>query len=512
MNAVYNLSSGPHVRGRLSTRRIMLDVILALLPTTVIGVWVHGWQALLVILLSVGTAAATEFLFDRITKRKNTVGDCSALVTGLLLALTLPARVPYYIPVLGAMFAILVVKCLFGGLGHNIVNPALAGRSFLLISFGAAMTGYTVGAGADAVTSATPLAQLAAGETVDLMALAIGKTSGVIGSSALGLVAGGVYLLLSGGITLEIPLSMIVTTTLFMGFFGDKGFALPYLLPQVLGGGLLMAAFFMATDPVTCPSTSKGQVGFGVFAGLLIGIFRVWGGAADSTTYAILLADLVGPIIDDILIPVPFGYRIPKDRKAAIPKPVIILLVVTLVAGLALGGAYYITADKVAENAQKAIREAYAAVFPGVQSFDDAPLREALEAVKDEPYGENCVINDAVLALDDQGKVLGCVVRVTSNEAYKGDLTLVVGIAQDGTVQKIAFTDLHDDAGMGMKCGEAPFMDQFAGVKVDAFTLNKGGADGDETTVDTVTGASVTSGAVVNAVNAALDFYTKNRS
>lgn len=515
MNAVYNLSSGPHVRGRLSTRRIMLDVILALLPTTVIGVWVHGWRALLVILLSVGTAAATEFLFDRITKRKNTVGDCSALVTGLLLALTLPARVPFYIPVLGALFAILVVKCLFGGLGHNIVNPALAGRSFLLISFGAAMTGYTVGAGADAVTSATPLAQLAAGETVDLMALAIGKTSGVIGSSALGLVAGGVYLLLSGGITLEIPLSMIVTTTLFMGFFGDKGFALPYLLPQVLGGGLLMAAFFMATDPVTCPSTSKGQVGFGVFAGLLIGIFRVWGGAADSTTYAILLADLVGPIIDDILIPVPFGYRIPKDRKAAIPKPVIILLVVTLIAGLALGGVYYITADKIAENAKIASRQAYAAVCPGAQRFDDAPLREALEAVKDGPYGESfggSMINDAVLGLDDQGNVLGCVVSVTSTDAYDGNLTLVVGIAKDGTVQKIAFTELHETAGMGMKCGEAPFMDQFAGVKVDAFTLNKGAADGDKTTVDTVTGASKTSGAVVNAVNAALDFYAKNRS
>ncbi|MDO4484854.1 MAG: RnfABCDGE type electron transport complex subunit D, partial [Clostridia bacterium] len=286
MSELLNISSGPHIRNPLSTKAVMHDVLIALLPTTVLGIWAHGAYSAMIIAVSIATAVLTEYLFDKVTKRKNTVADCSAIVTGLLLALTLPARVPVYIPVLGAVFAILVVKCLFGGLGHNIMNPALAGRSFLLISFGTAMTGYTL----DSVAGATPLAQVAAGQTVDLLALCIGNTSGVIGSSALGLLAGGIYLLLSGGITWEIPTSIIVSFTAFVAIFGGHGLSAAYILPQILGGGLLMAAFFMATDPVSSPSTTKGQLIFGAFTGILIGLFRVKGASADSTTYAVLLA------------------------------------------------------------------------------------------------------------------------------------------------------------------------------------------------------------------------------
>ena len=505
MSEVLNISSGPHIRNPLSTKAVMRDVLIALLPTTVLGIWAHGAYSAMIIAVSIATAVLTEYLFDKVTKRKNTVGDCSAIVTGLLLALTLPARVPVYIPVLGAVFAILVVKCLFGGLGHNIMNPALAGRSFLLISFGTAMTGYTL----DSVAGATPLAQVAAGQTVDLLALCIGNTSGVIGSSALGLLVGGIYLLLSGGITWEIPTSIIVSFTAFVAIFGGHGLSAAYILPQILGGGLLMAAFFMATDPVSSPSTTKGQLIFGAFTGILIGLFRVKGASADSTTYAVLLADLVGPVIDDLFVPIPYAYYIPKERKKAIPKPVIILLCITLVAGVALSGVYVLTADRIAENKENANQAAFLEVVPDAASFDkDDAVRSAIENAQG-TYG-SVTIENAVVGKDASGNVVGYVVHVSNSDSFDGGLALVVGIRADGSLNGIAFTELHETPGMGMRCGEAEFMDQFVGAQAEQFTLNKGGASSGPDGIDAVNGATVTSNSVVNAVNAALRFYSEN--
>ena len=505
MSELLNISSGPHIRNPLSTKAVMRDVLIALLPTTVLGIWAHGAYSAMIIAVSIAAAVLTEYLFDKVTKRKNTIGDCSAIVTGLLLALTLPARVPVYIPVLGAVFAILVVKCLFGGLGHNIMNPALAGRSFLLISFGTAMTGYTL----DSVASATPLAQVAAGQTVDLLALCIGNTSGVIGSSALGLLAGGIYLLLSGGITWEIPTSIIVSFTAFVAIFGGHGLSAAYILPQILGGGLLMAAFFMATDPVSSPSTTKGQLIFGAFTGILIGLFRVKGASADSTTYAVLLADLVGPVIDDLFVPIPYAYYIPKERKKAIPKPVIILLCITLVAGVALSGVYVLTADRIAENKENANQAAFLQVVPDAASFDkDDAVRSAIENAQG-TYG-SVTIENAVVGKDASGNVVGYVVHVSNSDSFDGGLALVVGIRADGSLNGIAFTELHETPGMGMRCGEAEFMDQFVGAQAEQFTLNKGGASSGPDGIDAVNGATVTSNSVVNAVNAALRFYSEN--
>ena len=505
MSELLNISSGPHIRNPLSTKAVMHDVLIALLPTTVLGIWAHGAYSAMIIAVSIAAAVLTEYLFDKVTKRKNTIGDCSAIVTGLLLALTLPARVPVYIPVLGAVFAILVVKCLFGGLGHNIMNPALAGRSFLLISFGTAMTGYTL----DSVAGATPLAQVAAGQTVDLLALCIGNTSGVIGSSALGLLAGGIYLLLSGGITWEIPTSIIVSFTAFVAIFGGHGLSAAYILPQILGGGLLMAAFFMATDPVSSPSTTKGQLIFGAFTGILIGLFRVKGASADSTTYAVLLADLVGPVIDDLFVPIPYAYYIPKERKKAIPKPVIILLCITLVAGVALSGVYVLTADRIAENKENANQAAFLEVVPDAASFDkDDAVRSAIENAQG-TYG-SVTIENAVVGKDASGNVVGYVVHVSNSDSFDGGLALVVGIRADGSLNGIAFTELHETPGMGMRCGEAEFMDQFVGAQAEQFTLNKGGASSGPDGIDAVNGATVTSNSVVNAVNAALRFYSEN--
>lgn len=507
MDNLYNLSSCPHVRSKLTTQGVMTDVLIALLPTAILGVVFHGFQAFLVIALSMCSAVVTEYLFNMVTKRKQTIYDRSAMVTGLLLALTMPAKVPFYLPILGAVFAILVVKCLFGGLGHNIMNPALTGRAFLLISFGSMMTQYSV----DGVSAATPLALLGQGQTVELLPILMGSASGVIGSSALGLILGGIYLLLRGGITWEIPTSMIATTWLFLVIFGGHGFAPSYILPQLFGGGLLMAAFFMATDPVSCPSTRDGQLVFGIFAGLLIGLFRVKGASPDSTTYAVLIADLVGPVIDDLIIPTPFGYRIPKERKKAIPKPVIILLVITLVAGLALSGVYVMTKDTIEENKAAANKAALMQVLPEAADFTtDAELQARLAAQGDSynPSFGGAKIQGAAVGVDASGNVVGYAVTVFNSDSYDGGLTLVVGIRADGTVNSISFTELHDTAGMGMKCGDPEFKDQFNNVKVEKFTLNKAGGSTEDDVIDSVSGASMTSGAVVNAVNAALDFVS----
>lgn len=502
MNDLLHISSAPHIRSELSTKAVMRDVLLALLPTTVLGIWVHGSYAALVIALSIASAVISEFLFDKAAGKKNTITDGSAIVTGLLLALTLPASVPLYIPVLGSVFAIVVVKCLFGGLGHNIMNPALAGRSFLLISFGTAMTGYTL----DAVSSATPLMLVAEGKSIDLLALCIGNTSGVIGSSALGLFAGGMYLLLSGGITWEIPTSMILSTTAFVAIFGGHGLDPKFLLPNILGGGLLMAAFFMATDPVSSPSTTKGQLIFGAFAGILVGLFRVKGASADSTTYAILIADMVGPIIDDLFIPLPFAYRVPKERKKAIPKPVFVLLAITLAAGIALSAVYVTTADRIAENKEKANQAAFLQVVPDAVSFEsDSEIRDAV-AASDGAFG-SVSVKSVFVGKDASGNAVGYAISAANAESFDGGLALVVGIRMDGTVNGIAFTELHETPGMGMRCGEEEFMNQFAGRQVSQFVLNKSGGSTEPEQIDSVSGATITSTAVINAVNAALQFY-----
>ena len=204
MNERYGVSSSPHVRGPLSAGGVMYDVILALMPATVFGVWRFGPHALRVILMSVVTAALTELVFDYVTGREDTVRDGSAVVTGLLLALCLPASVPLYVPYIGAVFAILVVKCLFGGLGKNFMNPALGGRIFLLLSFGGTMTRYTL----DGVTGATPLASLASGDAVNVVQMWTGHAGGVIGCSALALFLGGLYLWVVDGIGWRIPVSV----------------------------------------------------------------------------------------------------------------------------------------------------------------------------------------------------------------------------------------------------------------------------------------------------------------
>ncbi len=316
MSELYKVSSNPHVRSRVSTNGLMLAVIVSLMPAAGFGIYNFGPRALAVILVTIASTVLTEFLFGvykwkvrrdkRSLLQSMTIADLSAVVTGLLLALNLPVTMPLWMAALGGIFAILVVKMLFGGLGQNFMNPALAARCFLLISFPSAMMAFDC----DAYTGATPLAALKAGEQVNVLDMFLGRTGGTIGeTSVLALLVGACLLILLGVIDLRIPGSYIVTFGLFVVLFGGHGLDPAYLSAQLFGGGLMLGAFFMATDYVTRPITIKGQYVFGVFLGLLTGIFRVFGSGAEGVSYAIILGNILVPLIEKWTMPTAFGHR-----------------------------------------------------------------------------------------------------------------------------------------------------------------------------------------------------------
>ena len=298
------VSSNPHVRSKTDTSNIMLTVVIALLPAAGFGIYNFGLDALILILVTVASTVLTEFIFEKICKRKVTIGDYSAVVTGLLLAMNLPVSAPWWIGVVGGVFAILVVKMLFGGLGQNFMNPALGGRCFLLISFTSIMTNFDC----DAYAGATPLANLKSGEAVDILDMVIGRTAGTIGeTSMIAIVIGACILILMGVIDLRIPGSYIVGFVIFISLFGGHGFDWAYISATLAGGGLMLGAFFMATDYVTRPITKNGQYLFGILLGILTGIFRIFGPSSEGVSYAIIIGNLLVPLIEKITLPTAFG-------------------------------------------------------------------------------------------------------------------------------------------------------------------------------------------------------------
>lgn len=312
MSGLLKVSSNPHIRSKVTTSSIMTAVVIALLPAAGFGIYNFGPRALAVMAVTIASTVLTELLFGWLWKKKITISDMSAVVTGLLLALNLPVSIPLWMAALGGVFAILVVKLLFGGLGQNFMNPALAARCFLLISFPSQMTNFAC----DAYTGATPLAALKAGESVNVMNMIVGKTAGTIGeTSVIALLIGACFLILIGVIDLRIPGTYIVTVILFAGIFGGHGFNPAYLSAQLAGGGLILGAFFMATDYVTRPITIKGQYVYGAVLGLLTGIFRIFGPGAEGVSYAIILGNLLVPLIEKFTMPVAFGRKAGAKRE-----------------------------------------------------------------------------------------------------------------------------------------------------------------------------------------------------
>ncbi len=304
MSDLMKVSSNPHVRSRVTTSNIMLAVVIALLPAAGFGIYNFGLDALILIFITVASCVLTELIYEKAMKKKVTIGDFSAVVTGLLLALNLPSTAPWWIGVIGGVFAILVVKMLFGGLGQNFMNPALGARCFLLISYTSIMCNFEC----DAYTGATPLASLKAGESVNLLDMVIGRTGGTIGeTSMIAIVLGACLLILLGIIDLRIPGSYIVTFALFLILFGGHGFDPAFITAHLAGGGLMLGAFFMATDYVTRPVTKRGQYLYGVVLGLLTGIFRIFAPSAEGVSYAIILGNLLVPLMEKITMPKAFG-------------------------------------------------------------------------------------------------------------------------------------------------------------------------------------------------------------
>ncbi len=514
MNTAVNLSSSPHMRDRWTTSFIMKVVLLSLLPTAVVGVVTNGLSALWIILLSIGTAVACEWVFNKICHKPDTIRDCSAAVTGMLLALSLSPQVPLYAPVLGSAFAILVCKCCFGGLGKNFINPALAGRCFLLISFGRTMNVFMV----DGVSAATPIAELAAGRSVNITSMFLGTSNAVIGSSILAMLIGGLMLWALDIIHGQICFSVLGGFTVFLGLFGGQGFDPEFLLAHLCGGGVVMGAFFMATDYVTSPVSKLGQFVYGVLIGVLGAMFRLYGTTADSFSYSIIVGNLCTPLIDTYIVQKPFAYRrfgrktlVRTPLLKRIPKPVIALTVITAVAGVALSGVYSMTKDTIDEQKAEAARASFRAVCPAAETFESGrKTAEALETLGGGTWGSSfgrSRINEAYTGKNADGETVGYAVSVTSADGFDGDITLALGIDLNGTLTGISFTELHETAGMGMRANEDGFRGQFAGRSEYPLVLKKNGEASAANEIDAISGATVTSTAVVNAVNAGLDFW-----
>lgn len=303
---IYVESSSPHIHRGDSTNTIMRDVIIALLPALLAGIYVFKLQALMVVALSVASCVVGEFLWQKIFKQDITVGDLSAVVTGILLAFTLPPAVPYYIPIVGGFFAILIVKQLFGGMGKNFLNPALASRAFLMVTWPAAMAIWTI----DGVATATPLEMLRQSEAAapSLWSVFLGNTGGSIGeTSGLALILGAIYLLYRDIITWEVPVTYMGSVFLLSLLFSGSNSPLRFALYEVLAGGLLLGAIYMATDYVTSPVTKRGKYIMGLGCGVLTFLLRIVGRTPEGVCYSILIMNLFVPMIERHTIPRTFG-------------------------------------------------------------------------------------------------------------------------------------------------------------------------------------------------------------
>lgn len=316
--ANFVVSGTPHVRSKESIQSIMRDVIIALVPATAAGIYYFGLKALILIVAAIVSAVFFEWLYEKITKKPVTISDLSAVVTGLLLAMNLPAAAPVWVAIVGSAFAIIFAKQLFGGLGQNFINPALAGRAFLLASYPTEMTTWSVPNGlevADAATYATPLAQLKAGNLdASLGELLMGQCGGTIGETcAIALIIGGVYLLYKHVISWKIPVIYIATVAILFAVIGRQGVRMP--LHEICAGGVMLGGIFMATDYASSPVTPKGQIIFAVGAGLITYLIRTFGGYPEGVSYSILIMNLCVPLIERFTEPTIFG-ALPKVKEA----------------------------------------------------------------------------------------------------------------------------------------------------------------------------------------------------
>ncbi len=542
-NLNLKVSASPHVRSKDNTSDIMFDVVLALVPATAFGLYLHGWYAALLVAVCIGSCVGFEALYQACMHKKVTVGDFSAVVTGLLLAMNLPPEFPIWMAILGSAFAIIVVKQLFGGLGQNFMNPALGARCFLLIAFSRYMTAFVY----DGVSTATPLAILKNGGSVNIKDMFLGYTAGTIGeTSTAALLIGAVYLLIKRVISPKIPLIYIGTFAVCIAIYAvTKNYNVAeFVAAHICGGGLMLGAWFMATDYVTSPITSKGKVVYAVMLGLLTFVLRIFGGSAEGVSYAIIISNLFVPLIERVTVPKAFGEGADIDKKdkkkkekntdeiknadtdteekkakedkpkqkmnvKGIVKAIAAIFVITVIMGAALGAVYSITKKPIADAEEKAKQEAYAEVFPDaaqIETFteDEINLSDVNKVMASRGYGDNTIDEISVVA-DADGMFTGFIILVTNHSGYGGDIQLAVGVSLDYSIKGIAFLTINETAGLGMEAQNKEFLDQFIGKQVLQYSYTKTGSTSDSE-IDALSGATITTSAVVDAVNTALNF------
>ena len=328
-------TSNPHIRGSETTRSIMLDVIIAMLPALAFACFNFGFRALTLTAVSVIGCMFFEWLYRKLMKKSQSIGDLSAVVTGMLLALTCPVHMPYWMILIGDFFAIVLIKQLFGGIGKNFINPALGGRAMLVASYAGTMTSWVdpagpkaglVSAGADIITRATPLAMMKGGAYEELLStykvsdMFLGQIPGSVGEvSAAALLIGGIYLIVRKVINWQIPVAYIGTVAVLSFLFPKAGTGLEWMLYSIFGGGLFLGAFFMATDYATSPVTKKGQLIFGIGCGLFTVMIRYFGSYNEGVCYSIMVMNLLVPLIDKYTKPTRFGV-VKSDKKEAAAK------------------------------------------------------------------------------------------------------------------------------------------------------------------------------------------------
>lgn len=540
------ISASPHVRSDATTADIMSDVMIALVPATAFGVYLFGMHAALLVLACVVSAVLAEFIYEKLFKLPVTIGDFSAVVTGLLLAMNLPPELPIWMGVLGSVFAIIVVKQLFGGLGKNFMNPALAARCFLLLSFGASMTRFVY----DGVTTATPLALLKNGSSVNLKDMFLGFTGGTIGeTSALALLIGAGYLLIKRVISPKIPLVYIGTFAIAMTIYAvvkDKD-VVKFVLCEICGGGLMLGAWFMATDYVTSPITPVGKIIYGIILGLLTFVLRIFGNGAEGVSYAIIMSNILVPLIEMATKPKAFGEGAElseedkkkkkedkKDEKKeadakeeakseakndasdgkdikGIFKAICAIMLITVIMGAILGTVYSVTKEPIEKAEEKAKQEAYKDVFPeadnivtiGEENLDYKQVNDLIQS-----FGfTHDTIDEISYAVDADKNLIGFIVVVTNDNGYGGDIQMVVGMRTDTTITGLAFLVLDESPGLGMEADKDKFKSQFIGKHETRYEYSKTGAVV-ENQIDAISGATITTSAVTDGINAAVALIT----
>lgn len=574
------ISASPHVRSSATTADIMSDVMIALVPAAAFGVYLFGKHAVLLVLACVLSAVLSEYIYEKIFKLPVTIGDFSAVVTGLLLAMNLPPELPIWMGVLGSVFAIIVVKQLFGGLGKNFMNPALAARCFLLLSFGAPMTRFVY----DGVTTATPLALLKNGSTVNLKDMFLGFTGGTIGeTSALALLIGAAYLLVKRVISPKIPLVYIGTFAIAMAIYAvvkDKD-VVRFVLCEICGGGLMLGAWFMATDYVTSPITPVGKIIYGIVLGLLTFVLRIFGNGAEGVSYAIIMSNILVPLIEMATKPKAFGEgaqasgeekkkkkeddkkeadvkedksdkseskaekidaKVDKDEAKTekteaksdkseaktdkseakkdtsegkdikgILKAICAIMLITVIMGAILGAVYSVTKEPIEKAEEKAKQEAYKEVFPEaveIITIDEEKLdyKQVNDLIQSFGFTHD-TIDEISYAADADNNLIGFIVVVTNDNGYGGDIQMVVGMRKDATITGLAFLVLDESPGLGMEADKAKFKEQFVGKHETRFEYSKTGAVA-ENQIDAISGATITTSAVTDGINAAVALIT----